>query len=136
MGSFFAFSFYFLKFQGERYSNINEEQKYEKISVIFNKIISQDSTLETIQTYLKEMGFIQVNDERLTKLLLEKSNLNLNVDGIFLKPIEINNDVFILLASYHEVFLYKDSLKTFYVDYYFIILIGSLILVFLFDLFA
>ncbi|WP_112058790.1 ArsS family sensor histidine kinase [Helicobacter fennelliae] len=134
MGSFFAFSFYFLKFQGERYSNINEEQKYEKTSMIFNKIISQDSTLETIQTYLKEMGFIQVNDERLTKLLLEKSNLNLNVDGIFLKPIEINNDVFILLASYHEVFLYKDSLKTFYVDYYFIILIGSLILVFLFVL--
>lgn len=132
MGSFFAFSFYFLKFQGERYANDNEKQKYDKISFVFNHIISQQLDLETIQNYLKEMGFIQINDNRLKSMILESSNIPRNAPGIFFRSIELNKDIFILLVSQDEVFLYKDSMKSFYVNYYIVILMGSAILILLF----
>ena len=134
MGSFFAFSFYFLKFQAERYANDNEKQKYEKISLVFNHIISQQNSLETIQDYLKEMGFIQIDDMRLKKMILESNSIPYAPNGIFLRSIEINQDIFILLTNNYEVFLYKDSMRGFYGNYYLIILIGSIILILLFVL--
>ncbi|WP_232219084.1 ArsS family sensor histidine kinase [Helicobacter macacae] len=134
LGSFFAFSFYFLRFQAERYAIDNERQRYERVSIIFNHIISKETNLDAIQIYLKEMGFIQVNDNNLKKNLLDTTKILYDTQGIYLKSIELNNDMYILLTSENEVFLYKDSLRNFYVNYYLIILFGSMVLIFLFVL--
>ena len=134
LGSFFAFSFYFLRFQAERYAIDNERQRYERVSIIFNHIISKETNLDAIQIYLKEMGFIQVNDNSLKKNLLNTTKILYDTQGIYLKSIELNNDMYILLTSENEVFLYKDSLRNFYVNYYLIILFGSMVLIFLFVL--
>ena len=134
LGSFFAFSFYFLRFQAERYAIDNERQRYERVSIIFNHIISKETNLDAIQIYLKEMGFIQVNDNSLKKNLLDTTKILYDTQGIYLKSIELNNDMYILLTSENEVFLYKDSLRNFYVNYYLIILFGSMVLIFLFVL--
>ena len=75
LGSFFAFSFYFLRFQAERYAVDNEKQRYERVSIIFNHIISKETNLDAIQIYLKEMGFIQVNDNNLKKSLLDTTKI-------------------------------------------------------------
>lgn len=134
MGSFFAFSFYFLKFQAERYDNTNEKEKYEKISIVFNRIISQENNLETIQNYLKEVGFIQINDNRLRQAIIQSIPIPYDTPGIFLRSVEIQDDLLILVVSEGEVYLYKDSMRSFYVNYYLVILIGSVILVLLFAL--
>lgn len=136
MVSFFAFSFYFLKFQGERYSNVNEEQRYEKISMIFNKIISHDNlSLEAIQNYFREMGFIQIDNIDIKRKVMQEGAIFLRLnDRIVFKPVEVNNVFYILVAYGDEIFLYQDSLKAFYANYYFMILIGALILVVLFIL--
>ncbi|WP_317372462.1 ArsS family sensor histidine kinase [Helicobacter canis] len=134
MGSFFAFSFYFLKFQVERYDNTNEKEKYEKISIVFNRIISQENNLETIQNYLKEVGFIQINDNRLRQAIIQSIPIPYDTPGIFLRSVEVQDDLFILLVSDGEVYLYKDSMRSLYVNYYLILLIGSVILILLFAL--
>lgn len=134
MGSFFAFSFYFLKFQAERYDNTSEREKYEKISIVFNRIISQENNLETIQNYLKEVGFIQINDNALRQIIIQSTPIPYGAEGIFLRSVEVKDDLFIVLVSDGEVFLYKDSMRNFYVNYYLIILIGSVILILLFAL--
>lgn len=134
MGSFFAFSFYFLKFQVERYDNTNEKEKYEKISIVFNRIISQENNLETIQNYLKEVGFIQINDNRLRLAIIQSIPIPYDTPGIFLRSVEVQDDLFILLVSDGEVYLYKDSMRSLYVNYYLILLIGSVILILLFAL--
>ena len=134
MGSFFAFSFYFLKFQVERYDNTNEKEKYEKISIVFNRIISQENNLETIQNYLKEVGFIQINDNRLRQAIIQSIPIPYDTPGIFLRSVEVQDDLFILLVSDGEVYLYKDSMGSLYVNYYLILLIGSVILILLFAL--
>ena len=134
MGSFFAFSFYFLKFQVERYDNTNEKEKYEKISIVFNRIISQENNLETIQNYLKEVGFIQINDNRLRQAIIQSIPIPYDTPGIFLRSVEVQDDLFILVVSDGEVYLYKDSMRGLYVNYYLILLIGSVILILLFAL--
>ncbi|WP_104697759.1 MULTISPECIES: ArsS family sensor histidine kinase [unclassified Helicobacter] len=131
--SFFAFSFYFIRFQ----MDIESKQvvaKYKQFTTVINHIVTSNGDLNTVEKFLKELGFEVTKDEQIKEILLNYNPLPPVFGGLFAKTIQIKNEIYILLETQDKAVLYKDTYGTNYQTYYFITLVGIFLLVFIFAL--
>lgn len=131
--SFFAFSFYFIKFQ----MDIESKQvlaKYKQFTAMINQIVTNNGNLKTVEKFLQELGFEITEDEKIKETLLNYNPLPPVFDGFFAKTIQVKNEIYILLETQDKTVLYKDTYSTHYQTYYFITFVGIFLLVFIFAL--
>ncbi|RDU74176.1 sensor histidine kinase [Helicobacter anseris] len=131
--SFFAFSFYFIKFQIDNESK-QSMVKYKQFTATINQIITNNGDLQTVEKFLQELGFEITEDLNIKEALLNYNRLPPLFNGLFAKTIQLNNEIYILLETQGKAILYKDTFNTHYQTYYFITLTGIFLLVFVFVL--
>lgn len=140
MASFFAFSFYFLKDQNEK---ANDFDRFVATSDMFNKLMPQDdSSREIANIFLKKMGFAEIHNDMIIKAIWESNTLFLVPPNarIFSIPLEFNKEIFLLVVYRDDLFfrteiaIYQDSWHRIYMNYYLIVLAGTIILVLVFAL--
>lgn len=131
--SFFAFSFYFIRFQIDREAKLSAV-KYKQFTATINQIITNNGSLDAVEKFLQELGFEITEDADIKQALLNYNRLPPIFNGLFAKTIQLNNEIYILLETQGKAILYKDSYNPRYHAFYFITLVAIILLVFVFML--
>lgn len=141
--SFFAFSFYFIRFQKGTESQ-NAADKARQVDMTLKQIIAMNGSLENIQKILHNFGFVLTENEKIKEDILSHTPLPLllmpRVFPGFLNVIfpprilVLKNEIYILLEAHGKILLYKDTSNIHKNTYYFITLVGIFLLVFVFIL--
>ena len=131
--SFFAFSFYFIRFQIDREAKLSAV-KYKQFTATINQIITNNGSLDAVEKFLQELGFEITEDADIKQALLNYNRLPPIFNGLFAKTIQLNNEIYILLETQGKAILYKDSNKPSYHAFYFITIVAIILLVFVFML--
>lgn len=131
--SFFAFSFYFIRFQIDREAKLSAV-KYKQFTATINQIVTNNGSLDAVEKFLQELGFEITEDADIKQALLNYNRLPPIFNGLFAKTIQLNNEIYILLETQGKAILYKDSYNPRYHAFYFITLVAIILLVFVFML--
>ena len=121
--SFFAFSFYFIRFQIDREAKLSAV-KYKQFTATINQIITNNGSLDAVEKFLQELGFEITEDADIKQALLNYNRLPPIFNGLFAKTIQLNNEIYILLETQGKAILYKDSYNPRYHAFYFITLVA------------
>ncbi len=145
LASFFAFSYYFIRFQidNERQGSL---EKAHQVDTTLKQLIAMNGSLESIQKILRGFGFEVTENQKIKEDILMRAPAPtpffISPNGfpgffnvIFPPRIFVfNNEIYVLLEAYGKVTLYKDTSKMHHSTYYFITLAGIFLLIFVFIL--
>ena len=147
LGSFFAFSFYFIKSQKDAEVR-NAADKARQVDATLKQLIVMNGNLESIQKILKDFGFEITENQKIKEDILSHDN-NAPIAPIFIVPnrfrgifnaifppriLLIDNQIYVLLEAYGKILLYKDTSRSHQSAYYLITLVGVSLLVLVFIL--
>lgn len=130
---FFAFSYLFIKDKIEEDSNANRI-KYNQIVSMINEISRFGGGVDIVKQYLSGFGFVEVEDGLKKERLQEEDRIPQNFPGTIAKVRNTQQGIYILLESNKEAILYKDKASHSYESFYFITLVGVVILTFIYVL--
>lgn len=141
--SFFAFSFYFIKFQKDAETR-NSTDKARQVDATLKQLVAMNGSLESIQKILHDFGFEVTENQKVKEDILSRAptpffilpNRFPGILNIIFPPriLIINNELYVLLEAYGKITLYKDASKTHQSTYYLITFVGIFLLVFVFIL--
>ncbi len=134
--SFFAFSFYFIK------SRIDIDRKismarYHQVASVIDQIIVSTADLSIVERFLRGLGFVVDNDEKMRNALineLQKNRENVTENSVFSATTQLDNNIYILLQNADKTIVYRDKFRSSYRAFYFVMVIGLFILILIFVL--
>ena len=134
--SFILFVLYFISSEIDK-NNIAIEQRYYSVVDNVNDLLKFGYSLDSLQTYLFDIGYYQVNDEVISKVS-QKYLLNyIQNDQIVVNMKKINNHYYITIDDFENKahFVYTDyKISKDYTTYHLIALLAFITLIFFYIL--
>ncbi|PAF45381.1 ArsS family sensor histidine kinase [Helicobacter sp. 11S02629-2] len=122
---FLTFSYFYAHVQPE----VESLRQYNNIAASINRLLKYDASIDEIRAYLKNINFVEIKDIR-DKMKLElPSIMPYSLDRrASVKILQVYNDIYILIQTHRDIFVYKDSTHFSWSRYQIITLIGVLAL--------